>query len=123
MASHPLMHFRSEILKRVILPKLEGLLYESKGDDTISTLWESFRDKYSSTVSLREFKNWCSELHLKPKTQVVWEIPPSSTNTAPREPLTPELQEMMNIANTEKLRGALAADDFTFDNETKGDLQ
>jgi hypothetical protein len=122
MASHPLIHFRPEILKKVILPKLEGLLYESKGDETTLSLWKAFRSKYDSTVSLREFKNWCSELQLKPKTQVVWSLPDKGIDPSTIE-RTQEAQDLINIADTNRLRGMLTPDDFMFDNEMKGDLQ
>ena len=75
MASNPLLAFKSEILTQLILPKLEGLLYAEKGDLSVSELWKHFRETYDCTVSLREFKEWCGELNMKPQQITTWNLP------------------------------------------------
>jgi len=75
MASNPLLKFKEEILKGIVLPKLKGLLHEDKGNLSINELWKLFREKYDCTVSFREFKEWCEELQLKPQQTTVWNLP------------------------------------------------
>lgn len=75
MASNPLLKFKVEILYKVVLPKLEGILYSEKGDFSVSELWKEFRKQHDCTVSFREFKEWCDDLNLRPQQTTVWNLP------------------------------------------------
>ena len=84
MASNPLLKFKKEILTQIVFPKLEGLLYSEKGDLSVNELWKLFREKYDCTVSLREFKEWCDDLNLKPQQTTVWNLPKKASHPLPK---------------------------------------
>jgi hypothetical protein len=116
MASNPLLKFKEEILKEVVLPKLEGLLYKEKGDLSVSELWKLFRDTHDCTVSLREFKEWCNDLNLRPQQTTVWNLPqrkPTSTRTETIFTGQGGLDKYENYTPTDE-----DIDEVLFDNET-----
>jgi len=117
MASNPLLKFKEEILKGIVLPKLEGLLYADKGDLSVSELWKLFREKYDCTVSFREFKEWCEELQLRPQQTTVWNLPERKSISTTAQP-TFTGQGGLNqqyVPTNEDL------DEVLFDNETDTD--
>ena len=117
MASNPLLKFKGEILKGIVLPKLEGLLYADKSDLSVNELWKLFREKYDCTVSFREFREWCEELQLRPQQTTVWNLPerkPVSTITQPTFTGQGGLNQQY-VPTDEDL------DEVLFDNETDTD--
>ena len=118
MASNPLLKFKTEILSKIVLPKLEGLLYAEKGDLSVNELWKLFREKYDCTVSFREFKEWCDDLNLRPQQTTVWNLPKETSHSLPRVDTAAfaglgGLQASQTFVPTDE-----DLDDVLFDNET-----
>ena len=78
MASNPLLKFRDDILRKIIYPKLYGIIFEHKGDISQSNLWKEFREKHDCSVSLREFKEWMNDLGLQESKVTSWNCPEGS---------------------------------------------
>ena len=106
MSSNPLMTFKDEILTKIIKPKLVILINE--GAQSISDLHTKFRKEFKTTVSSREFRNWCEFLGLEPTTQVRWK---TATN-----PVMGMTQDTFDSIDDEKSLEFLQ-EEFSFDNE------
>ena len=113
MASNPLLKFKDEILKRIVLPKLEELLYIDKGDLSVNELWKLFREKHDCTVSFREFKEWCDDLSLQPQQTTVWNLPKKPQ----RQITTPTLMNKGGLTNENYVPTDEDLDEVLFDNE------
>jgi len=110
MASNPLLKFRDEILIQVIYPKVYTILTANKGDISINNLWQEFRDKFECSVSLREFKEWCSEMGLHQEQVIRWDLPPDFNKTKHQE-ITPTHTKVFTPTDED-------LDEVLFDNET-----
>ena len=75
MASNPLLKFKNEILDLVVYPKLVKILHD-QGNISVEKLHKNFREKHKCTVSIREFKEWCNDMHLKCETVTAWNLKP-----------------------------------------------
>jgi len=115
MPSNPLLKFKDEILITIVLPKLEGLLYKEKGDLSVNELWKLFREEHDCTVSLREFKEWCSDLQLRPQQTTVWNLPKRKATSTQTE----VIMGQVNPTNLQEYTSTDAdIDEVLFDNET-----
>tara|TARA_Y100000310_G_scaffold97213_1_gene94897 strand:+ start:2412 stop:2747 length:336 start_codon:yes stop_codon:yes gene_type:complete len=77
MARNPLLKFKTEILNSVIYPKLTKILHDH-GNINIEELHIKFRETYDCTVSQREFKEWCNDMHLKCEIITAWNLVPAN---------------------------------------------
>ena len=86
---HPFTSFCTEILEKIIAPKIMEVVSEEPATSR-SDLLRKFNHKYNSQVSTTTFSDWCDQLDVRFETVVKVSIPGYRATPATRQPTIPE---------------------------------
>ena len=102
---HPFTSFYSEILEKIIAPKIMEVVSVDPATSRTDLL-RKFNQTYNSQVSTTTFTDWCDHLNVTFETMVKVSIPGYRATPATRQPTIPqkEIEDDMPVVFDEPIR-------------------